>query len=74
MTSVRPPDLTVRSYRSVSWCTSTAVTVSGWSLPVLVSVARTLSPGLREEIGAVLPPGSRTRVSPVKDWPPLAVP
>jgi hypothetical protein len=34
MTSVPWPVLTVRSYRSVSWWTRTAVTVSGWSLPL----------------------------------------
>jgi len=60
--------LTLRSYRLVSWWTMTAVTVSGWFLPVAVLVASTLSPGLREEIGAVFPLASRIWVPAVKDW------
>src|SRR5215469_5085404 len=74
MTSV--PDLvsTVRSYRSVSWLTSTAETASGWVLPVLVSVDSTFSPGLRLEIGAVEPSARTTSVSAVNDWPPQDAP
>jgi hypothetical protein len=62
--------LTFRSYRLVSWWTSTAATVSGLVLPVAVFVASILSPGLRLAMGAVLPPGSRTGVLGVKLMPP----
>src|SRR5215469_6421577 len=54
--------LTFRLYRSWSWLTSTAATVSALVLPVLVLVARTLSPGLRLEIGFDVPPARSTRV------------
>jgi hypothetical protein len=42
----------------------------GWSLPVLVSLARTVSPALSWLIGTVLPLASRTRVPAVKLFPP----
>jgi hypothetical protein len=45
MTAVRPAARIVRLYRSVSRWTRTAVTVSGEVWPVVVLVARTLSPG-----------------------------
>lgn len=70
MTSVLPPDLTVRSYRSVSWWTRTAWMVLTSVLPVFVSTEMTLSPGLRSAIGTVFPLASRTGVSAVKDSPP----
>src|SRR5450756_1543718 len=70
MTSVPWLVLTVRSYRSVSRWTRTAVTVSAWFLPVLVSAAWTLAPFFTEEIGAVLPSASSTRVPAVNDSPP----
>jgi hypothetical protein len=60
MTAVPWAVLTVRSYRSVSWLTSTAATVSALVLPALTLVARTLSPGLRAEIALVVPSASRT--------------
>ena len=47
----------------MSWWTSTAATVSGLVLPVVVLVAWTLSPGLRVAMGAVFPLRSRTGVS-----------
>jgi hypothetical protein len=47
----------------------TAVTASGWSLPVLVSSARTLSPGLSWLIGTALPEASSTGVAGVKEFP-----
>jgi len=55
MTAVRPLALMVRSYRLVSWWTSTAAIVSARVLPVLVSVASTFSPGFRDEMGTALP-------------------
>src|SRR5438105_2034412 len=73
MTSVPLPVLTVRSYRSVSWWTITAVTASGWSLPVLVSAARTLFPAFNWLMGTVLPLASRTRVPAVNEFPPQDV-
>jgi hypothetical protein len=42
----------------------------GLVLPALRSRAVTLSPGLREAIGTVLPETSRTRVAVVKLFPP----
>ncbi len=45
------------------------MTASGWSLPVRVSLARTLSPGLSWLIGTVLPVASSTGVAGVKEFP-----
>jgi hypothetical protein len=70
MTAVLPWPRMVRSYRSLSWWTSTAATASGWVLPVLVLVASTISPARSDEIGTALPLASRTRVPAVKLDPP----
>jgi hypothetical protein len=70
MTSVPLTALTFRSYRSVSRWTITAVTLSGWSLQMRVSLARTVSPVLNWLMETVLPLASRTRVPAVNDWPP----
>src|ERR1700678_2073910 len=70
MTSVPRAVLTVRSYRSVSWWTRTAVTVSAWALPDLVLTALTLSPTFSREVGIAFPEASSTPVAAVNDWPP----
>src|SRR5581483_2805452 len=70
MTAVLPPARICRSYRFVSWWTMTTETVSGRVWPVLVLVARTLSPGFRLAMGTALPEASRTRVPGVKLFPP----